>query len=221
MSTYADYFSDASEAVLAVLDDGVIDPLSRERLGAIYRNLANAAAIVSPQPPMLDATDEDPWVFWCRWCDHVGSIHYLKLPYVDAPRTCIAEHAWAVIQRARLVWCDELDAMSDRELRAVPGIGPKAAVSIRAALDAYYWRHDDADVSRELWQYIERRLRSALDDATRPPEPRRGVFSAMFERGSRERHPVERITTGLELAQRIIAERGAPIADPRVARMVV
>jgi hypothetical protein len=202
MSSYAEFFDAAGEHILAVLDDGVIDPRSRDVLGLVYRNLERAAALGTEQPSALDPEDDDEWAFWYRWCDHVGSIHFLAWR-TDLRRGCIAHHAHEALQRARLVWCDELDAMSDRALGAVPGIGQKAVASIRAALDAYYWRQDE-EASRQLWQHIDRRLREALDHCTR-------INGRLRE---------ARIIAGLELAERILAERGAPIADPGIVRMV-
>jgi hypothetical protein len=203
MNGYPDFFNTAGDAILTVLDEGVIDPSSRTLLGAIYRDLAKAAALTTQQPPALDAAQDDDRAFFYRWCDHVGSIYHVQEPARDAPRACLAHHAFRALEQARAVWLDELDAMSSRELRPVPGIGAKGEASVRAALDAYYWRGDEA-ASRELWQQIDRGLRRSLEYAT----------------ACRDRGQEARIVAGLELAERVVAQRGAPIADPSVVQMV-
>jgi hypothetical protein len=46
----------------------------------------------------------------------------------------------SVLSNAGLLWIDELDAMSDRDLVRVRGIGNKRLTEVRRMLDAYYWR---------------------------------------------------------------------------------
>lgn len=192
---FAEFFDATRTGVLTVLADGKIDRRSRDVLAALYRDLSNAGARTTKQPPALDPTDDDDWAWWLRVRDHVGSILMLttSVPYVE-------RHALFALEEARLGWCDEVDAMTDKELRRIPGIGPKALKSIRDTLDTYYWR-GVPDVSRAMWEYLARRLTDALE------RERDGDLRT-------------RLVDGIALAQRVLEDSGACLADTAHPRMV-
>lgn len=64
-----------------------------------------------------------------------------------------------------------------------------------------YWR-SDANASRELWTAILERLQRSLEYK----------YASELER--------KRAVLGIALAERVLAEDGAPLADPKAARMV-
>lgn len=104
----------------------------------------------SGMPEPMNA-DEEAW--WATWWHHVGSTYVLTGELSGTATQALID--------ARLVWLDELDRMSDGELRAVRGIGAAAIGDIREALGAYYWRVNP-QVSRHLWGKIAERFQRDL-----------------------------------------------------------
>lgn len=190
---WAQVFSEFSDEVAEVLDEGSMDETSRADLASLYRRLSRAAAIwtdqreVNPTP----ADEEENW--YRTWADHVGAWH------VAFGLGSSLGHA---LYDARMVWLDELDAMSDAELLSVRGVGRTRLRQIRDALNLYYWRTDH-DMSRALWDEIAGRLRRALEYP--------------YLRDGRR----ERASAGLVLVEQVLARSGRPlIEDPATPRMI-
>lgn len=130
-----------------------------------------------------------------KWWNHIGAIGG-----VNPCLYTLGHHARGGLRDAGLVWIDAIDAMSDRELRAIPGIGRKSAAEIREALDVYFWR-GDRDLSRAMWARLRADLRAHLE------------HRYLGER--------DRVLDGIEFARRVLDEEGAPLADRAAARKAV
>jgi len=179
-----------SDVLASVLDEGALDDHSRERLASLYRWASRAAAARTAQPHVRADDDDDTW--FRAWSDHIGA-----LPTVVGCFT-----PWIQpLGEARIVWLDEFDAMSDRAVLALPGVGPKTLAKLRATLDTYYWRSDEC-ASRQMWSRARDRLRGVTE-------------YPYLKEGERER-----VLAGIGLAERVLAEAGAPLRDPKAARMV-
>ncbi len=109
-----------------------MDETSRRKLAWIYRHLSLAAAQWTDQTRVNPTPKDEERAWMYTWWDHVGSWYGFG----------ISGPLGAALYDARLVWLDELDAMTDTELLAVPGIGRARLREIRENLDAYYWRTD-------------------------------------------------------------------------------
>jgi len=103
----------------------------------------------------------------------------------------------SVLSNAGLLWIDELDAMSDRDLVRVRGIGNKRLTEVRRMLDAYYWR-GERKASEELWSGIASLLRMILENAY------------LDDRA--------RVLEGIRFADRVLERDGAPLSDRSAAR---
>ena len=183
-----------SERVATVLDEGELDTTSRTRLADLHRTMSTIAAELTVQP-QLEAPAEDSDEAWYRsWRDHVAALPTVVNPLGTPWLTPFGD--------ARLVWLDELDAMSDEQLLKLRGLGPKTLEKIRATLATYYWRAEET-ASRELWTDLAGTLRDRLE---------REYARDEFHRA--------RLECGAVFAERVLAENGAPLADPKAPRMV-
>lgn len=117
-------------------------------LRAALAERAEQGSSGTPEPLNVD---EEAW--WATWWRHVGSTYVLTGE--------LSSTATQALIDSRLVWLDELDRMSDGELRAVRGIGAVAIRDIREALGAYYWRVNPQESCR-LWGKIAGRFQRDL-----------------------------------------------------------
>ncbi len=188
---WADVFTLFGDEIAEVLDEGSMDETTRANLASLYRRLSLAAATWTDQRE-VNPTPEDEERRWMHtWWNHVGAYPYL---FGIGGLMCNA------IYDARLPWLDELDAMSDRDLLRIKGIGRRYAAQIRQGLEVYYWRADES-ASRELWTTMAARLRRDLEYPYLPDIER------------------TRLLDGIALADSLLAGTGQPL-DPSVPRLI-
>ncbi len=195
LAPLARMFSTLSDQLVSIREEGDIDARQASACRS-FSMVVGDRRFPYRATALQELTETDDEEAWYRsWRDHVGA-----LPKVWGG---ILTPWWAraLAARSRLVWLDELDAMSDQSLREFRGLGPKSLANIRAVLDAYYWRADRV-ASREMWAHILDRMRKVAE----------------YEHLCEDRR--ERVLHGSAFAERVLAEDGAPLADPKAPRMV-
>lgn len=180
-----------ADVLADVLDAGELDDVSRRQLGGLYRALSGGTAALTTSGAAGRTGDSTGDAYW----HHVGSFYAIqgRLPL----------RARSAIWDAGAIWLDELDELDDRTLRAYPGVGIRTIAQVRRVLDLYYWRAGRDLESRALWLGIVSVLQSNLELAYLRPEERK------------------RIVQGLAFADRVISDRGKPLADSRAPRLAV
>ena len=186
-------FDLAADTIGDVLAGGELDDNSRETLAELTRTLHTAAAGIAAAATVRRSTVRgsaglEGWnhvgAFWAIW---------RHLP-------CRARNA---ITDAGFMWLDELDELSDRQLRSHHDIGTVTISKLRRLLDRYYWRAGEPAASESLWHSIADQLTQCLKNPSNTDRDR------------------QRLEQGLNFADRVLAEHGAPLVDPAAARKAV
>lgn len=195
--TWAEGWQFTGDIIGYVLAGGDIDEHSRESLSAVYRCSKENAAILAEGDGLRADIDELLQIIAGKKTapENDGEKEFLRTWFRDSASihalfSLIGGVVGKRLVAARAVWISEIDAMSAKEILALPGIGPVSLVEIRDAIEAYYWRGDET-VSRELWEKILESWRSSLDYKYLPA----------YER--------PRVEAGIELAERALKEGAA------------
>lgn len=187
--TLASIIGKSADILVGVLDMGDLDEDSRRTLAPLSRELMTLAAVLTRTVIRGEGEDEEAR-YYRTYAHHVGSISELHE---------LRQRARDALTGARLVWLDEIEAMTDAELLRIPGIGKKTLATIREALDAYYWRSGEP-VSRELWERLRDRLDKWLHWQYLPDNDR------------------VRILHGIAFAEQVLDRAG--MAEPSAPRMI-